>query len=138
MSMYEERLKTVLSYNLQPNLPLQFVTEFFTNTFAPETLNDLSRPEAQWKVMSEKYIKNLQSFIPLSLWFNPVLVAAAYLDNTRREIAGLSETIAGHPWFLFVDSGLNPLELERVSAYLSQAIAQFYKSTTEMKEPEPR
>lgn len=56
MSMYEERLKTALNFNLQPVLPLQFVTEFFTNTFSPETLSDPNRPEALWLAKSEKYV----------------------------------------------------------------------------------
>lgn len=68
------------------------------------------------------------AFIPLSHFFHPVLVAAAFLKITKESFGcEISESIAGHPWYLFVDSGLDDKELNTVSELLSDEISFIHK-----------
>ena len=63
-------------------------------------------------------------WLPLSLWFNPVYLAAAYLDWTQQNILNtkrngsskdglvadstLPKHIARYPWYCFVDPNIDP------------------------------
>lgn len=67
----------------------------------------------------EAVILNL-AFIPLTLWFHPVMLAAAFLSWTRDNLlqkhpglkGSLPHELHGHPWYLFVDSEIVASELQ--------------------------
>jgi len=61
------------------------------------------------------------SFIPLTLWFHPSLVAATFLAWTRQYLleqlplntkSELPEMLYGNAWYLYVDSGIKKSELD--------------------------
>ena len=116
-------MKHALQYNLDFESPLIHVQRFFANTFSVKQMR--TNPAlAQWRTETEQIIQNT-SFIPLSLQFHPVLIAAAYLSWSRQHILqnsilsglkplNLPETLHGHPWFLFLDPGISACDLEQL------------------------
>jgi len=129
---FEERVKNALQYNLAYESPLFYVQRFFANTFTLQQLCE--EPIARWRREAELIITNT-SFIPLSLWFHPVHLAAAYLAWTRAFILeksselkpSLPEHLHGHPWYLFVDAGITLEDLSAVWDALAVEIKFVFK-----------
>lgn len=124
---YEERLLRALQYNCAFESPLAHVNTFFQETFTLSQLRE--EPIALWRQEVDSVILNL-AFIPLTLWFHPVLLAAAFLAWTRENLLTKHESLKGrlphhlhgHPWFLFVDSGIGASELQQVQDALKEEI----------------
>lgn len=126
--IYEDRIKNALQYNLEYQSPLAFMDQFFKYTFSAAQLREA--PISQWMSDCKQTIVNL-TFIPLTLWFHPVLVAAAFLAWSRqnliaRQPAGtkpqLPETLHGHAWYLYVDSGISQSQLQALTEVLDSEI----------------
>lgn len=119
----EERLKHALQYNLDFESPLAHVHRFFSNTFSMKQMRNNSSLD-RWRTETELLIQNT-SFIPLSLSFHPVLIAATFLAWTREQMlqtdsktgvkpTHLPELIHDHPWFLYVDPGITAWDLNQL------------------------
>ena len=120
----ETRLKHALQYELSYESPLVHVQRFFEGSFSPCQRRHSSI--RQWQEDTESYAKNTL-ILPLGLWINPVYLAAAYLDWTKKnmvklqhELKGsLPETINGSPWYHYVDPAIDANQLEEVSNILN-------------------
>jgi len=78
---FEESLKHCTLYGFAFTSPLDFVESFFSSAFSPKQLK--SEPIAKWREESSDLVKNT-AFIPLSLWVEPVVLAGAYLQWTKK------------------------------------------------------
>ena len=66
--------------------------------------------------------------LPLSIWFHPIYLAAAYLDWTKNnmvkmqhELKGsIPETINGIPWYHYVDPAIDAYQLGEVSNIINE------------------
>ena len=120
----EARLKHALQYEFNYESPLEYVQRFFNRSFSPSQRQHSSI--RQWQEETESYAKNTL-ILPLGLWINPVYLAAAYLDWTKKnmvklqhELKGsLPETINGSPWYHYVDPAIDANQLEEVSNILN-------------------
>ena len=125
---FEERILNAIQYDLASTTPLEYVKRFFEHAFS---LSQLSTSAiSQWKQQVEELTSNM-AMLPFSLHFHPVYLAAAFLAWTRQnqnqlnntnEKLPLTELIAGHPWFKFVDPNIDAPALESVTAAVSDEI----------------
>ena len=66
----------------------------------------------------------------MSIFFDPIYLAAAFLDFTKKNLIEQNpklfnlfpETIAGHKWFHFVDPGIDDRNLQLVSDCLKTEV----------------
>ncbi len=127
----EERLKAALNFDFGFESPLVYIKRFFECAFSPseQSLESIKK----WREDTESLVGTC-SYMPLSQWIHPVFLAAAFLqwnkqnmiqsalDNGEKQ-PDLPENIGGHPWFMYVDPGVDAKSM----VYISQTIDEEFK-----------
>lgn len=119
----ESRLKRALAYDFGFESPLVFIERFFECALSPAQRQQATA--RQWQADSMSMVHSL-AILPFSQWFHPVLVAAGCLNwtkiNMQKTCAKLGqkpplfpETIAGSPWFHYVDPGVHLSSMEHIT-----------------------
>lgn len=70
--------------------PTDVMHQFFTNTFAPQTLADPHSQASQWRYKCHEFLVNM-SFVPFTLCFHAVTIVAGVLAVFKKEFSEIPD-----------------------------------------------
>lgn len=102
---------------------MKFITRFFEIAFSASQRSQ--HHIRQWQEEAANMVASCAIF-PFSQWFHPVFIAAGCLQWTKSNISKISEnkgvkapqfpeTIAGYPWYLYVDPAVDAASVEQIA-----------------------